>query len=83
MLVSSPLAWPIYDADQHYDEAADSFTRHLDLAYSYAFQWVTSQAPGRTHLLVADNVFMMISNPAFNPVGKPGALAAYFRGENT
>ncbi|MCU1595103.1 MAG: hypothetical protein JWO12_2495 [Frankiales bacterium] len=75
--------WPIYDADQHYYEAADSFTRHLDPQFSYAFQWVTSQATGRTHLIVGNELFTMIKNPTFNPVGKPGALAAYFRGENT
>ncbi|HVU71377.1 MAG TPA: amidohydrolase family protein [Mycobacteriales bacterium] len=75
--------WPIRDADQHYYEAADSFTRHLDPAYSYAFRWVTAQDNGRTHLVVGDRLFTMIPNPTFNPVGKPGALAAYFRGENT
>jgi predicted TIM-barrel fold metal-dependent hydrolase len=83
MTLSSPLDWPIYDADQHYYEAADSFTRHLDPAYSYAFQWVTAKETGRTHLIVGDRLFTMISNPTFSPVGKPGALAAYFRGENT
>lgn len=77
------LDWPIYDADQHYYESADSFTRHLDPAYSYAFRWVTAKDTGRTHLLVSDRLFTMISNPTFDPVGKPGALAAYFRGENT
>ncbi|MCW2620594.1 MAG: putative TIM-barrel fold metal-dependent hydrolase [Frankiales bacterium] len=82
-MTQSPLAWPIYDADQHYYEAADSFTRHLNPEYSYAFRWVTAQDTGRTHLLVADSLFTMIPNPTFNPVGKPGALAAYFRGENT
>jgi predicted TIM-barrel fold metal-dependent hydrolase len=75
--------WPIYDADQHYYEAADSFTRHLAPEYSYAFRWMTAQDNGRTHLVVGDRLFTMISNPTFNPVGKPGALAAYFRGENT
>jgi predicted TIM-barrel fold metal-dependent hydrolase len=74
--------FPIYDADQHYYEAADSFTRHLDPAYSYAFRWVTAKDSGRTALLVGDRLFTMISNPTFNPVGKPGALAAYFRGDN-
>jgi predicted TIM-barrel fold metal-dependent hydrolase len=74
--------FPIYDADQHYYEVADSFTRHLDPAYSYAFRWVTAKDSGRTALLVGDRLFTMISNPTFNPVGKPGALAAYFRGEN-
>lgn len=75
--------WPIYDADQHYYEAADSVTRHLDPAFAYAFRWVTAQDSGRTHLVVGDRLFTMIPNPTFDPVGKPGALAAYFRGENT
>jgi predicted TIM-barrel fold metal-dependent hydrolase len=43
---------------------------------------VTDNATGRTGLVVGDRVFTMISNPTFNPVGRPGALAAYFRGEN-
>jgi predicted TIM-barrel fold metal-dependent hydrolase len=77
-----PVDFPIYDADQHYYEGADSFTRHLDPAYSYAFRWVTVKENGRTALLVGDRLFTMISNPTFDPVGKPGALAAYFRGEN-
>jgi predicted TIM-barrel fold metal-dependent hydrolase len=77
------LEWPIYDADQHYYEAADSFTRHLPAEFSYAFRWVTDQATGRTNLVVGDKLFTMISNPTFDPVGKPGALADYFRGKNS
>lgn len=83
MSVDAVAEFPIYDADQHYYEVVDSFTRHLDPRYSYAFRWVTAKDTGRTHLLVGDRVFTMISNPTFNPVGRPGALAAYFRGENT
>jgi predicted TIM-barrel fold metal-dependent hydrolase len=75
--------FPIYDADQHYYEVADTFTRHLDPAYGYAFRWVTAKDTGRTHLLIGDRVQSMISNPTFDPVGRPGALSAYFRGENT
>ncbi|WP_261565652.1 amidohydrolase family protein [Frankia gtarii] len=83
MTTATPIDFSVYDADQHYYEVADSFTRHLDPRYSYAFRWVTDKANGRTQLLVGDKVFRMISNPTFDPVGKPGALAAYFRGENT
>jgi predicted TIM-barrel fold metal-dependent hydrolase len=75
--------YPIYDADQHYYEAADSFTRYLEPEYEYAFRWVGDKQNGRTHLLVGDRLFKMIPNPTFDPVGKPGVLAAYFRGENT
>jgi predicted TIM-barrel fold metal-dependent hydrolase len=77
------MDFPLYDADQHYYEAADAFTRHLDPAYAYAFRWVTDKVTGRTGLVIGDRVYSMISNPTFNPVGRPGALAAYFRGENS
>jgi predicted TIM-barrel fold metal-dependent hydrolase len=82
MTGSATIDYPIYDADQHFYEASDTFLRHLDLAYGYAFRWVTDDRTGRTNLLIGDRVFTMISNPTFDPVGKPGALAAYFRGEN-
>lgn len=75
--------FPIYDADQHYYEAADTYTRHLDPKYSYAFRWVQTPDKRRTHLLIGGQLQTMIPNPTFDPVAHPGALAAYFRGENT
>jgi predicted TIM-barrel fold metal-dependent hydrolase len=77
------ITFPIFDADQHYYEADDTFLRHLDPGYSYAFRWMTDSRTGRTSLLIGDRLFKMISNPTFDPVGKPGSLAAYFRGENS
>jgi hypothetical protein len=66
--------YPLYDADQHYYEDHDSFTRHLDPAFSYAFHWSTDD-DGRRMLTMGDHVFRMIKNPTFSPVAKPGALS--------
>ena len=71
--------YPLYDADQHYYEDIDSFTRHLEPQFSYAFSWATDDN-GRRILTLGDKVFRMIKNPTFSPVAKPGALAEYFRG---
>jgi predicted TIM-barrel fold metal-dependent hydrolase len=74
-------AWPLFDADQHYYEAEDAFTRHLDPALRSAVRWV--ELDGRRRLLIGDRLFRMVSNPTFDPVAKPGALADYYRAKNT
>lgn len=70
----------LIDGDQHYYEPADAFTRHLDHSYRHAIRW--ADVDGRKKLLVNDRVFKMIPNPTFDPIAKPGALAAYFQGKN-
>jgi len=70
----------VFDADQHFYEPLDAFTRHLDPAHRQAIRW--ADVEGRTKLLVGDRLFKMIPNPTFDPIARPGALAAYFRGEN-
>jgi predicted TIM-barrel fold metal-dependent hydrolase len=76
------IDYPLFDADQHYYEDVDSFTRHLEPQFSYAFAWATDDS-GRRILTMGDKVFRMIKNPTFSPVAKPGALAEYFRGNVT
>jgi predicted TIM-barrel fold metal-dependent hydrolase len=70
-----------FDADNHYYEATDAFTRHLDPAFrKRTMQW--AEIDGRQRLLVAGKVNRFIPNPTFDPVSKPGALDEYFRGRN-
>jgi predicted TIM-barrel fold metal-dependent hydrolase len=70
-----------FDADNHYYEATDAFTRHLEPAYAKrAMQWATID--GRQRLLVGGTINRFIPNPTFDPVSKPGALDEYFRGRN-
>jgi predicted TIM-barrel fold metal-dependent hydrolase len=70
-----------FDCDNHYYEAKDAFTRHLEPEYSKrAMQWALID--GRERLLVGGRINRFIPNPTWDPVSKPGALDEYFRGRN-
>ncbi len=71
----------VFDADNHYYEATDAFTRHIrpDMA-KRCMQW--AEIDGRTRLLVGGKVNRFIPNPTFDPVALPGSLDEYFRGHN-
>jgi predicted TIM-barrel fold metal-dependent hydrolase len=70
-----------FDADNHFYEAVDAFTRHLDPAFAKrTMQWATLN--GRQRLMVAGKINRFIPNPTFDPVSRPGALDEYFRGRN-
>jgi predicted TIM-barrel fold metal-dependent hydrolase len=69
-----------FDADNHYYEATDAFTRHIDPKMARrAMQW--AEVGGKTRLLVGGKINRFIPNPTFDPVSKPGALIDYFRGK--
>jgi hypothetical protein len=71
--------YPIFDADNHYYEVRDTFTRHLDPNMaSRAVQWV--EIDGRHHHLVAGRLSHAVKNPTFDPISKPGVLYDFFRG---
>jgi predicted TIM-barrel fold metal-dependent hydrolase len=74
------VPFPAFDADNHYYEATDAFTRHLapDMR-KRCMQW--AEIDGKKRLLVGGRVNRFIPNPTFDPVSKPGALAEYFRGK--
>ncbi len=75
------LDFPLFDCDNHYYEALDAFTRHMDPRLAKrAVTW--AEIDGRTRLLVAEKVNRFIPNPTFDPVSKPGALEDFFRGRN-
>jgi predicted TIM-barrel fold metal-dependent hydrolase len=74
------LGYGAFDADNHYYEAADSFTRHLPKGMEKrTMQW--AQIGGKQRLLVAGTVNRFIPNPLFDPVARPGSLDDYFRGK--
>lgn len=69
----------IFDFDNHYYEAEDAFTRHLDRSMrKRAVQW--ADIGGRRKLVVAGVVNEYIANPTFDPVARPGALYDWYRG---
>ncbi len=72
------VSFPVFDADNHYYEALDAFTRHLDPSMrKRTMQW--AEIDGKTRLLVGGQVNRFIPNPTFERVSKPGALVDYFR----
>ncbi len=75
----SALAYRPFDADNHYYEAIDAFTRHLDPKHgSRIIQWC--DIDGRQYPVIAGKVFRGVTNATFDPVAEPGCLSRYFRG---
>jgi predicted TIM-barrel fold metal-dependent hydrolase len=70
-----------FDADNHYYEATDAFTRHIEPGMAKrCMQW--AEIDGKQRLLVGGTVNRFIPKPTFDPVAKPGSLDEYFRGRN-
>ena len=68
-----------FDADNHYYEALDAFSRHLDPTMATrVFQWATID--GRSYPVLGGKVFRGVKNATFDPVAPAGVLAEYFRG---
>jgi predicted TIM-barrel fold metal-dependent hydrolase len=75
------LPFLLFDADNHYYEAEDAFTRHIDPRMKKrCMNWANLN--GRKELLVAGKVNRFIPNPTFDPVARPGCLDQYYRGNN-
>ncbi|HEX6394302.1 MAG TPA: amidohydrolase family protein [Acidimicrobiales bacterium] len=69
----------VWDADNHYYEALDAFTRHLSPADGpRCVQWATID--GRQYHVVGGRVSRAVANATFDPIAKPGCLSDYFRG---
>jgi predicted TIM-barrel fold metal-dependent hydrolase len=73
--------YALYDADQHYYEAEDALTRHLDKRYRHAVRWADIE--GRRTLVINGQLLTVVPNPTYDPVGVPGSLEPYFRAKNT
>jgi predicted TIM-barrel fold metal-dependent hydrolase len=68
------------DADNHYYESLDAFTRHLDK--KYRDRGVKPVQDGkRVQLLIGGRVNRFIPNPTFDPIIVPGCLDPLFRGQ--
>jgi predicted TIM-barrel fold metal-dependent hydrolase len=68
------------DADNHYYESLDAFTRHLDK--KYRDRGVKPVQDGkRVQLLMGGKVNRFIPNPTFDPIIVPGCLDPLFRGQ--
>jgi predicted TIM-barrel fold metal-dependent hydrolase len=67
------------DADNHYYEPLDAFTRHLDKDFKR--RGVRPVQDGkRVELLIGGRVNRFVPNPTFDPIIVPGCLDLFFRG---
>jgi predicted TIM-barrel fold metal-dependent hydrolase len=78
---AADVGYGLYDADEHYYEAEDALTRHLEREYRRNLKWI--EMDGRKTLLVNNKLLTVVPNPTYDPVGVPGSLEVYFRAENT
>lgn len=68
-----------FDADNHYYEGLDAFTRHLDPSWGpRTLEW--AEINGRRYHVLGGKVSRAVVNPTFDPVASPGVLKDYFRG---
>ncbi|HUF98036.1 MAG TPA: amidohydrolase family protein [Ilumatobacter sp.] len=73
------IDYPAFDIDNHYYEALDAFTRHLDPKLGpRCVQWATID--GRQYHVVGGKVSRAVVNATFDPVVKAGAMHDFFRG---
>jgi len=80
MTVVQPDTGLPMDADQHYYELEESFTRHLEPAFRRrGIRFVASGR--RVEAVAGDRVNRFIPNPTFDPVIVPGCLDLHFRGQ--
>jgi predicted TIM-barrel fold metal-dependent hydrolase len=74
------LDFGAFDWDNHYYEAPDAFTRHLDPAFKKrGVQWATVN--GKPRLVAGGRIWRFIPNPTWDPIARPGSLDEYFRGQ--
>ncbi|WP_197028877.1 amidohydrolase family protein [Blastococcus sp. URHD0036] len=74
------LDFPVFDADNHFYETTDAFTKYLPAEYAGLVKYV--QVNGRTKIALRNVISEYIPNPTFNKVAPPGALELEFRAKN-
>lgn len=76
------LGYVPFDCDNHYYEAEDAFTRHLDPKLGErVIQWC--QIGKRRYHVIGGKVSHAVTNPTFDPIAPAGAMSEYFRGNPT
>jgi predicted TIM-barrel fold metal-dependent hydrolase len=74
------LDFPVFDADNHFYETTDAFTKYLPKEYEGLVKYV--QVNGRTKIALRNLISEYIPNPTFNKVAPPGAQELEFRAKN-
>lgn len=73
------LDYGLFDADNHYYEPRDCYTRHIDPKFRDRAIHVEQDADGRDVVLVGDRPFTFLRHHSFDHASKPGALREMLR----
>jgi predicted TIM-barrel fold metal-dependent hydrolase len=73
-------AFPFYDADNHFYEPEEAFTRHLPEKFRRDFYFV--ELKGRKKLVIGGMLSEFIPNPTFEVVAAPGVYEKWYRAIN-
>jgi predicted TIM-barrel fold metal-dependent hydrolase len=74
------LDFPVFDADNHFYETTDAFTRYLPEEYSQVLKYV--EVKGRTKPAIKNVITEYLPNPTFNVVAPPGAHELKYKLQN-
>jgi predicted TIM-barrel fold metal-dependent hydrolase len=72
-------AYQLFDADNHYYETRDCFTRHLPARLHAKGVRIEADASGRDRIFVGERPFTFLENWSFTRANKPGALRELLR----
>jgi predicted TIM-barrel fold metal-dependent hydrolase len=75
------LPYRIYDADNHYYEPDDCFTRHIESRFRERTVWVDRKGEGPSRMYIGDERCHFFSVGAADSIGPPGVMKAFLRGE--
>jgi predicted TIM-barrel fold metal-dependent hydrolase len=70
----------LFDADNHYYEPRDCYTRHVEPRYRDKVIHVVRDRDGRERIMVGDKPFTFLRHHSFDKASKPGALREMLRG---
>jgi predicted TIM-barrel fold metal-dependent hydrolase len=82
-LASKALPYRLFDADNHYYEPRDCFTRHIEPAFRDRAIHVVEDERGRERILVGDRPFTFLADFSFDRWPRPGSLREMLRALKT
>ena len=76
-----PLDYRIHDADQHYYEPDDCYSRHIEAPFKDKTMWIDRSNPGTPgRMYIGEDRCQFFSVGAGDSIGAPGMMKAFLQG---
>ena len=80
--MTAEIDYWIHDADNHYYEPDDCFTRHIESKYARETLWIDRHEPGRPgRMYLGDERCAFFSVGVGDAVGPPGIMKDFLKGD--